>query len=284
MFKLNGVTRKFGQMTAVDAVTLDIPDGQMVGVIGRSGAGKSTLLRMINRLIDPTAGTVTFQGREVSSLRGADLRAWRRDCAMIFQQFNLVPRLDVVSNVLHGTLSSRSTLATMFSLFPKADILRAIDILDRLGLAEQAPKRAEALSGGQQQRVAIARALMQSPKVVLADEPIASLDPLNAKVVMDALKDINERDGITVITNLHTLDTARTYCERIVGMAGGRVVFDGTPSELTAEAVRAIYGTDSDGNDVSEAMTSTSLSFAEQADAAPSIASPAGLRAASAPA
>ncbi|WP_428698080.1 phosphonate ABC transporter ATP-binding protein [Stappia sp.] len=259
MFKLEGVTRKFGAVTAVDAVTLDIPDGQMVGIIGRSGAGKSTLLRMINRLVDPNGGRIAFRDTEVSTLNGNALRAWRRDCAMIFQQFNLVPRLDVVSNVLHGTLNGCSTLAAVFNLFPKADILRAIDILDRLGVAEHAQKRAEALSGGQQQRVAIARALMQSPKVVLADEPIASLDPLNAKIVMDALKDINEREGITVITNLHTLDTARSYCERIIGMAGGRVVFDGSPDELTRDAVMAIYGTDAEGNEISEAMTSTSI-------------------------
>jgi phosphonate transport system ATP-binding protein len=281
MFKLEGVTRKFGAVTAVDAVTLDIPDGQMVGVIGRSGAGKSTLLRMLNRLVDPNGGRIFFHGSEVSSLSGKALRSWRRDCAMIFQQFNLVPRLDVVSNVLHGTLNNHSTLAAVFNLFPKADILRAIDILERLGVAEHAQKRAEALSGGQQQRVAIARALMQSPKVVLADEPIASLDPLNAKIVMDALKDINRREGITVITNLHTLDTARSYCERIVGMAGGRVVFDGSPEELTSEAVRAIYGTDAEGNEISEAMTSTSIET--RPEPAPVLdPSPAMLRAATA--
>ncbi|WP_249691330.1 phosphonate ABC transporter ATP-binding protein [Stappia sp. WLB 29] len=281
MFKLDGVTRKFGLLTAVDAVTLDIPDGQMVGVIGRSGAGKSTLLRMLNRLVDPNGGRIVFRDTEVSALSGSALRSWRRDCAMVFQQFNLVPRLDVVSNVLHGTLNTRSTLSTVFNLFPKADILRAIDILERLGVAEHALKRAEALSGGQQQRVAIARALMQSPKVLLADEPIASLDPLNAKIVMDALKDINEREGITVITNLHTLDTARTYCERIIGMSQGRVVFDGTADELTADAVREIYGTDGDGNEISEAITSTSID-ARPVPAAVTTPSPALLRTASA--
>lgn len=281
MFKLDGVTRKFGLLTAVDGVTLDIPDGQMVGVIGRSGAGKSTLLRMLNRLVDPNGGRILFRDTEVSALSGSALRSWRRDCAMVFQQFNLVPRLDVVSNVLHGTLNARSTLSTVFNLFPKADILRAIDILERLGVAEHALKRAEALSGGQQQRVAIARALMQSPKVLLADEPIASLDPLNAKIVMDALKDINEREGITVITNLHTLDTARTYCERIIGMSLGRVVFDGTANELTAEAVREIYGTDGEGNEVSEAITSTSIT-ATPMPAAVVSPSPAMLRTASA--
>ena len=281
MFKLDGVTRKFGLLTAVDAVTLDIPDGQMVGVIGRSGAGKSTLLRMLNRLVDPNGGKIVFRDTEVSALSGSALRSWRRDCAMVFQQFNLVPRLDVVSNVLHGTLNARSTLATVFNLFPKADILRAIDILERLGVAEHALKRAEALSGGQQQRVAIARALMQSPKVLLADEPIASLDPLNAKIVMDALKGINEREGITVITNLHTLDTARTYCERIIGMSQGRVVFDGTADELTADAVREIYGTDGDGNEISEAITSTSIDV-RPVPAAVTTPSPALLRTASA--
>ncbi len=273
MLEISKVTRRFAANVAVSDVSLRIPHGQMVGIIGRSGAGKSTLLRMINRLIDPSEGTIVFDGVEVSTIRGKALRDWRRDCSMIFQQFNLVPRLDVVANVLHGTLNGRSTMSTMFNLFPKADILRAIDILERLGVAENAHKRAEALSGGQQQRVAIARALMQSPKMLLADEPIASLDPLNAKIVMDALKDINERDGITVITNLHTLDTARAYCERIIGMAQGKIVFDGTPQELTAAAVNAIYGADAAGNEVSESMTSTAIRT--QPESADAIQSPA---------
>ncbi|MEP3436368.1 MAG: phosphonate ABC transporter ATP-binding protein [Hoeflea sp.] len=259
MLELTEVTRRFGANTAVDSVSLRIPEGQMVGIIGRSGAGKSTLLRMINRLTGVSGGLIAHSGRPVSTLAGRDLRNWQRDCAMIFQQFNLVPRLDVVSNVLHGTLNMRSTFSTMFNLFPREDILRAISILERLGVAENATKRAEALSGGQQQRVAIARALMQSPKLILADEPIASLDPLNAQIVMDALKDINESEGITVVTNLHTLDTARGYCERIIGMAHGKVVFDGRPDELTADAVRAIYGAGADGAEISESITSTSL-------------------------
>eukprot|EP00581_Thalassiosira_minuscula_P024487 CAMPEP_0184416104 /NCGR_PEP_ID=MMETSP0738-20130409/9233_1 /TAXON_ID=385413 /ORGANISM="Thalassiosira miniscula, Strain CCMP1093" /LENGTH=189 /DNA_ID=CAMNT_0026775473 /DNA_START=105 /DNA_END=671 /DNA_ORIENTATION=+ len=188
----------------------------MIGIIGRSGAGKSTLLRMLNRLTDATEGRIEFEGRDVTALRGDAKRAWQSDCAMIFQQFNLVPRMDVVSNVLHGTLNRRSTLATMFNLYPAADIRRAIEILDRLGIAEHAPKRAEALSGGQQQRVAIARALMQEPRIILADEPIASLDPMNAQLVMDDLRRIHEEDGRTVIANLHTLDTARRYCDRVI--------------------------------------------------------------------
>ncbi len=260
-FHLKQVTRRFGKSTAVDSVTLDIPQGQMVGVIGRSGAGKSTLLRMINRLVDPTSGSIHFGDLEVSSLRGAALRHWQRDCAMIFQQFNLVPRLDVLTNVMLGRLNHRSTVLSLFSIFTTEERLMAIAALERLGIEHVAMQPAGTLSGGQQQRVAIARALMQSPRMLLADEPIASLDPLNAKIVMDALRDINEREGITVITNLHTLDTARNYCERIIGMAGGRVVFDGTPAELDARAVKDIYGTDSHGAGIDETMTSTSITI-----------------------
>lgn len=259
MFELKNVTRRFGNKTAVDSVTLDIPQGQMVGIIGRSGAGKSTLLRMINRLQEPSSGSIHFDGAEVSRLRGKGLRNWQRDCAMIFQQFNLVPRLDVMTNVILGRLNHRSTALSLLGIFTREERIHAIAALERLGIEQTALQLAGTLSGGQQQRVAIARALMQSPKMLLADEPIASLDPLNAKIVMDALRDINEREGITVITNLHTLDTARSYCERIVGMAGGRVVFDGKPSELTASAVNEIYGTDKNGAGIDESMTSTSL-------------------------
>jgi phosphonate transport system ATP-binding protein len=259
MFELKNVTRQFGKKTAVDSVTLDIPQGQMVGIIGRSGAGKSTLLRMINRLQEPSSGTIHFNGAEVSRLRGKNLRNWQRDCAMIFQQFNLVPRLDVMTNVILGRLNHRSTALSLLGVFTREERIQAIAALERLGIEQTALQMAGTLSGGQQQRVAIARALMQAPKMLLADEPIASLDPLNAKIVMDALRDINEREGITVITNLHTLDTARSYCERIVGMAGGRVVFDGKPSELTADAVNEIYGTDKNGAGIDETMTSTSL-------------------------
>ncbi|ARO28185.1 phosphonate ABC transporter ATP-binding protein PhnC [Rhizobium sp. NXC14] len=264
MFELKDVTRRFGKKLAVDAVTLTIPQGQMVGIIGRSGAGKSTLLRMINRLQEPSSGSIHFAGVEVSGFRGQALRNWQRDCAMIFQQFNLVPRLDVLTNVMLGRLNHRPTLLSLLNVFTREERVHAIAALERLGIEQTALQPAGTLSGGQQQRVAIARALMQNPKMVLADEPIASLDPLNAKIVMDALRDINEREGITVITNLHTLDTARNYCERIVGMAGGRVVFDGKPSELTAEAVKEIYGTDKDGAGIDETMTSTSINIAPE--------------------
>lgn len=265
-FELRNVTRRFGDKYAVKDVTLDIPQGQMVGIIGRSGAGKSTLLRMINRLQEPSSGSIHFGELEVSRLRGGALRNWQRDCAMIFQQFNLVPRLDVLTNVLLGRLNHRSTAMSLLSIFTRDERLMAIAALERLGIEQTALQRAGTLSGGQQQRVAIARALMQAPKMVLADEPIASLDPLNAKIVMDALRDINEREGITVMTNLHTLDTARAYCERIIGMAAGRVVFDGTPAELTAEAVHEIYGSDRDGAGIDERMTSTSINIPAASD------------------
>jgi phosphonate transport system ATP-binding protein len=246
MLELQGLTRRFGATTAVNGVRLVIPDGQMVGVIGRSGAGKSTLLRMINRLTEPSEGRVIFGGQDMTSLAGGALRRWRTDCAMIFQQFNLVQRLDVLTNVLVGRLNHRpgvlGTLSSLFKSFTAEERAMAIRALDRFDLAPMALQRAETLSGGQQQRVAIARALLQEPKVILADEPIASLDPRNAKVVMDALRQVNREDGITVLTNLHHLDTARQYCDRIVAMQSGRVVFDGTPSELTAARMRDIYG------------------------------------------
>jgi phosphonate transport system ATP-binding protein len=178
---------------------------------------------------------------------------------MIFQQFNLVPRLDVLTNVLLGRLNSRSTVKSLLNIFTHEERIDAIAALDGLDIAPVALQRASTLSGGQQQRVAIARAMMQSPKVILADEPIASLDPRNAQIVMDSLKAINEERGITVITNLHTLDTARSYCERIIGMAGGRVVFDGAPHALTEDAAREIYGADGLKEAFSESITSTSL-------------------------
>jgi phosphonate transport system ATP-binding protein len=252
MLVIEDLSRQFGANRAVDRVSLTLERPVMMGVIGRSGAGKSTLLRMINRLTDPSSGRVLFEGREVTTLKGRDKRGWQARCAMIFQQFNLVPRLDVASNVLHGTLNRRGTLATLFSLWPEEDIRRAIAILERLGIAGHAQKRAEALSGG----VAIARALMQDPAIILADEPIASLDPMNAQTVMEALRRIHEEDGRTVIANLHTLDTARAYCDRVVGMRDGRIVFDGTPDQLTRGVARDIYGAD-DG--FSEAATSTAL-------------------------
>ncbi|MGR3495012.1 phosphonate ABC transporter ATP-binding protein [Citreimonas sp.] len=239
---LSAVTRTFNETTAVDRATLSVEPGQFVGIIGRSGAGKSTLLRLINRLVDPSSGSISFGGTEITALRGRALRAWRRDCAMIFQQFNLVDRLDVLTNVLIGRLAEHGFVSSMAMRFSDAERTMAIEALDRLDLVPQALQRAGTLSGGQQQRVAIAKALVQRPKIMLADEPIASLDPANASLVMDGLRRINRQDGLTVLVNLHTLDTARAYCDRIVAMRAGRVMFDGTAAQLTDDVVRDIYG------------------------------------------
>jgi phosphonate transport system ATP-binding protein len=242
MLELIGVTRRFGTTIAVDSVDIGIPKGQMVGVIGSSGAGKSTLLRLINLLVEPNAGTILSDGITVSGLKGLALRRWRTRCAMIFQQFNLTGRLDVLTNVLIGRAAQSATLPILFKQFSAAERIMAAKALDRLDLLPQALQRADTLSGGQQQRVAIARVLIQRPAIILADEPIASLDPGNAQLVMDALRTINRDDGTTVICNLHTLDAAHTYCDRIVGLAKGRVVFDGTPAALTDDCLQRIYG------------------------------------------
>ncbi|MEO1538127.1 MAG: phosphonate ABC transporter ATP-binding protein [Pseudomonadota bacterium] len=258
---LSDVAKRFGDTTAVDSVTLSIAPGQFVGVIGRSGAGKSTLLRLVNRLIDPSEGSISFGGAEITSLKGKALRDWRRDCAMIFQQFNLVERLDVLTNVLIGRLAEHGFVSSMAMRFTDEERTMAIEALDRLDLVPQALQRAGTLSGGQQQRVAIAKALVQNPKIMLADEPIASLDPANATLVMDGLKDINQQDGLTVLVNLHTLDTARAYCDRIIAMRLGRVMFDGTAAQLTDDVVRDIYGTDG-LREFNEAVTSTQAAVA----------------------
>ena len=258
MLEFRNLTKEFTGKRAVQDITLSIPQGQMVGVIGRSGAGKSTFLRMINRLSDATSGQMLYDGREITALKGRDLRQWRNECAMVFQQFNLVGRLNVITNVMSGRLFHHNLASSMLGLFSARERAFAIRALDRLGMAHVALQQTDTLSGGQQQRVAIARALVQEPRIMLADEPIASLDPLNAKLVMDALRAINQEDGLTVICNLHTLDTARSYCDRIIGMQDGRVVFDGPASALTDEKAREIYGAEA-AEAFNEALTSTSL-------------------------
>ncbi len=242
MLVIDGVSKVFGTTRAVDKVSVSIPAGQFVGVIGRSGAGKSTLLRMINRLAEPTEGRITLNGADVTALTGRELRDWRRRCAMIFQQFNLVGRLDVLNNVLMGRLSHTSPWRAFPRLWSREDRAIALSALDQMDIAGLAAQRAEDLSGGQQQRVAICRALVQEPEIILADEPVASLDPRNAKIVMDALLRINKHFGLTVLCNLHSLDLARTYCDRLVGMAQGRVVFDDVPEALTESVARELYG------------------------------------------
>jgi phosphonate transport system ATP-binding protein len=247
MLVVEGLTCRFGAKSAVDNASFAVKPGSFVGVIGRSGAGKSTLLRMINRLAEPTSGRITFDGIDVTALKGRELRKWRARSAMIFQQFNLIGRLDVLTNVLMGRLATVSPLRSLLKLWPDADKAVALAALEQFEIASLAVQRADQLSGGQQQRVAIARALVQEPDIILADEPIASLDPHNTKVVMDSLQRINRDFGITVMCNLHSLELARGYCGRLIGMAAGRVVFDGTPEQLTESEARRLYGLESNG-------------------------------------
>ena len=247
MLRIERLTKKFGTLVAVDNVSFEVPAGQMVGIIGRSGAGKSTLLRMVNRLTDATSGRIVCDGVfesevDVCTLTGRRLREWRARCAMVFQQFNLVPRLAVMTNVLMGRISYHSVLPTLLMMFSPQDRTLAIRALQRLDMVSHGLHRADELSGGQQQRVAIARALVQEPKIMLADEPIASLDLRNATIVMESLRRINQEDGITVISNLHLLQTAKDYCDRIIGMRKGSIVFDGAPSQLAEAEAREIYG------------------------------------------
>jgi phosphonate transport system ATP-binding protein len=253
MLELNNVSKYFGENAAVNSVSLTINKGSFVGVIGRSGAGKSTLLRMINRLNEPSAGRILFNGTDVTKLEGIELREWRRRCAMIFQQFNLAGRLDVLTNVMMGRLASTGW-ASLLKYWGHNDKAIALAALEQFDMASLAAQRADQLSGGQQQRVAICRALVQEPDIILADEPIASLDPRNTKIVMDSLLRINRHFGITVICNLHSLDLARVYCERLIGMAHGRVVFDDVPEALTDHVARELYGIEA--QDVIEAKSS----------------------------
>jgi phosphonate transport system ATP-binding protein len=241
MLVIEGLTCRFGTKAAVDDASFSVAPGGFIGVIGRSGAGKSTLLRMINRLTPATAGRILFDGVDVTALKGQELRRWRARSAMIFQQFNLVGRLDVLTNVLMGRLSEIPSWRSLLQLWPEEDVVVAMSALEQFDMAQLAAQRADQLSGGQQQRVAIARALVQEPDIILADEPIASLDPRNTKVVMDALLRINKHFGITVLCNLHSLDLARSYCDRLIGMAAGRIVFDGAPSALTEHIARELY-------------------------------------------
>src|SRR5271169_6705129 len=242
MLVVEGLTCRFGTKAAVDNASFSIAPGGFVGVIGRSGAGKSTLLRTINRLATATEGRILYDGVDVTALRGKELRRWRARSAMIFQQFNLIGRLDVLTNVLMGRLATVAPARSLLKLWPDADKAIALAALEQFEIAALAAQRADQLSGGQQQRVAIARALVQEPDIILADEPIASLDPRNTRIVMDALMRINRNFGLTVLCNLHSLEVARAYCDRLVGMANGRVVFDGAPAELTDAVARELYG------------------------------------------
>jgi phosphonate transport system ATP-binding protein len=229
---------------ALDGISLDVRRGEFVVLIGLSGSGKSTLLRCINGLVAPTSGRVIFEGADVTLAKGSDLRRIRRRIGMIFQQFNLVKRSSVFANVLAGRLGYRSSWRTIASRPSREDVALAFENLERVSILEKAYVRADALSGGQQQRVGIARALMQQPELMLADEPVASLDPATSHSVMKYLEEINKADGITVICSLHFLSLARRYGTRVVALKDGRVAFDGKPVDIDERRFKDIYGQD----------------------------------------
>lgn len=226
----------------LDNINLNIEKGDFAVIVGLSGAGKSTLLRSINRLHDITDGEIIIEGKSITKATGKNLLAMRRNIGMIFQHFNLVKRSSVIRNVLSGRVGYHPTWKMVLSMFPKEDKRKALEALDRVNILEKAFSRSDELSGGQQQRISIARALCQESSIILADEPVASLDPLTTKQVMDDLKRINEELGITIIINLHFVDLAREYGSRIIGLRAGELVFDGPTSEANDDTFAEIYG------------------------------------------
>jgi len=240
MIQIRGLTKRYGEFEALKGIDLDVTPGEFLVVLGPSGAGKSTLLRCINRLAEPTQGEIRVNGQLVKA-DAASLRAVRCQVAMIFQHYNVVPRLSVLKNVLTGRLGSMPSVASWLQVFPKKDIAIARECLRRVELEDKAELRTDTLSGGQKQRVGIARALAQQPKIILADEPVASLDPKTSRTVLNYLKQASRELGITVVCNLHQIDYAREFGERIVGVSAGRVVFDGGPDALSDEVLHRIY-------------------------------------------
>ena len=228
----------------LDDVNLTIADGEFVAIIGRSGAGKSTLLRSVNRMHQITSGTLTVNGTDVSSLSGKSLRRFRRGIGMVFQSFNLVTRTSVIQNVLAACVPDMPFWRVLLGAFRKADKIKALESLDKVGILDNAYMRADQLSGGQQQRVALARTLTQDPKIILADEPVAALDPVTAKQVMQDFVRINKDMGITILLNIHHVELALEYADRIIGIRAGKIVYDGPSANVDKDVLAAIYGED----------------------------------------
>ncbi|MBN1537953.1 MAG: phosphonate ABC transporter ATP-binding protein [Anaerolineales bacterium] len=247
MLKVQNLTKIYeGGVLALDNASFEVPKGQFLAVIGLSGSGKSTLLRCINRLIEPTSGKVLWNDLDITAATEEDLRQIRRKIGMVFQHFNLVHRSSVLTNVLAGRLGYVNPAWSIMNRFPKEDIEKAMKQLNRVGIAEKAHQRADELSGGQQQRVGIARALMQDPAMILADEPVASLDPVLAHSIMQYLELINKEDGVTVLCSLHFLDLVHRYAHRVVALNEGKLVFDGLPQEIDDHRFKEIYGKDAE--------------------------------------
>jgi phosphonate transport system ATP-binding protein len=246
LLEVNNIMKYYnGATPALDHVSFSVREGEFISVIGPSGAGKSTLLRCINRIIEITSGEIRFNGVPVSKLRKKDLKQLRTRIGMIFQHYNLVDRLTVIENVLHGRLGSKSTLAGSLGRYSQEEKKRALAVIHMLGLSDHVYQRCDQLSGGQKQRVGIARALVQNPKMILCDEPIASLDPNASKIIMDYLRNFSKEMRITLIVNLHQVNVALKYSDRILGINKGKIVFDGPPDRLTTELLSGIYGAES---------------------------------------
>jgi phosphonate transport system ATP-binding protein len=243
MLRVENLTKVYDDGTvALKDVSFEVPDGQFLAVIGLSGSGKSTLLRCINRLVEPTTGKVIWNDEDVTAAAQEDLRQVRRRIGMVFQHFNLVHRSTVLTNVLAGRLGYVNPALSILNRFPKEDVRKAVAQLERVGLAEKAKARADELSGGQQQRVGIARAMMQDPEMILADEPVASLDPVLAHSIMQYLERINTEDQVTVLCSLHFLDLVHRYADRAIALNRGELVFDGEPKTIDDDRFKAIYG------------------------------------------
>jgi len=240
VIKIRGLTKRFGAFEALKGIDLDVKPGEFLVVLGPSGAGKSTLLRCINRLAEPTSGEIHIDGQLLKP-DAASLRRLRCQVAMIFQHYNVVPRLSVQKNVLTGRLGAMPSVLSWLQIFPRKDVEIALECLRRVELQDKAELRTDTLSGGQKQRVGIARALAQQPKIILADEPVASLDPKTSRTVLNYLKQASRELGISVVCNLHQVDYAREFGERIVGVSGGRIVFEGGPDQLTGDVLHRIY-------------------------------------------
>jgi phosphonate transport system ATP-binding protein len=243
MLEIKNLTKVYPDGTrALNDVSFTVQDGEFLVVIGLSGSGKSTLLRCINRLIEPTSGQIILDGVDITAASPSELRRIRRSIGMIFQQFNLVKRSTVMRNVMAGRLGYANPWLSMLGIFPRQDRERASRALSTVGILEKAGNRADALSGGQQQRVGIARALMQEPKVLLADEPVSSLDPATSHSVLKYIEQINRQEGVTVLCSLHFLSLARTYASRIIALKDGYLMFDGLPADIDEKRFKEIYG------------------------------------------